>query len=375
MARERANTASYSACPHGDIACKSACGMGAAAVRGLQNPLTMLLPLDSVRCGWLLAAGLLGLALVPAASRSSAATAVSVIDLPVSSPNEQVTRTVATETAPASTELLFALDVDGDEYLQLGDDLPERYGTLRLIKEDGEYDAIADVAARDLPAEQRAWLGRAMRVDGRCTAHVSGFAVIARVATDSEGTWTAERTFEQGARFLALRLDGCSGEYAREAALPDPLLPVKVDDAALAARARAALLASEPALDAQREWSHSGARGDWRDNRSSEITADVYRHPTTGALWVAVHAHVGHGCGDPGVNVWGLYRVEADGRLAPRVVRTLETLETIDQLIDVDGDGTWELLGKPWLELDRVFTHDDGEEIERLSLPYDGCPC
>ncbi len=119
----------------------------------------------------------------------------------------------------------------------------------------------------------------------------------------------------------------------------------------------------------------AGGTGTWWDAENAQLTTKIVKHPTTGVTWVSIHGHMDHGCGDPSANVWGLFRVEADGSLASVQLRKLDDLESIDQLIDIDGDGELELIGKPWLGLDTVVMRASGEELARLTLPLFGCPC
>jgi hypothetical protein len=81
------------------------------------------------------------------------------------------------------------------------------------------------------------------------------------------------------------------------------------------------------------------------------------------------------GCGDAAVNVWGLYRVEHDGSLTAVQLHKLDDLWSISKLIDVDNDGEPELIGSDWLGLDTIVIRGSGDELERLSLAFFGCPC
>ncbi len=278
-------------------------------------------------------------------------------------------------------QLLFALRVDGAEYVRLADDELPAHAPPRLVEQAGVAIAIADVQPRDLPAGERAWLGRAVRVDARCTAAVTGFAVIARLAGEPRYageqalTWTATSVLAHGQLVLAARLDRCDGTYARDASLADPIEPVAIDDPVLALRARLVTLASEPARAAQREWEAAGRSGAWFAADAAAITTEVFRHPATGTRWVSVHAALAHDCADPSANVWGLFRVSRDGALVPEQLRALSSIETIERLIDVDRDGRWEVLGRPWLELDRVLETASGDELDRLGVPLFGCSC
>lgn len=288
----------------------------------------------------------------------------------------------------AAFELVF--EAHGATYMRLADlergHLP-RHGRLQLEDENQDpTQVVATVAGADVPAAYRAWQGRAVVVHGtdgsRCTAHVTGFAIVSRLTGDPDYAgldathWTAASVLDQGATVLAARLDRCTGSYARDAALPPIVVPVAIAAPELAARATAALLASPAAAATQKAWAGEyGQPGSWTADPELAITSQVLRHPGTGVVWVSVHARREHGCGEPDSNVWGLFRVARDGSLVPAVLRQLGELDTIDQLLDVDGDGQLEVLGKPWLGLDRVLERADGHVLQTLSLPFYGCPC
>ena len=50
-------------------------------------------------------------------------------------------------------------------------------------------------------------------------------------------------------------------------------------------------------------------------------------------------------------------------------------LTSIDQLIDIDGDGTFEVLGRPWPGGATYLVDASGEAIAQLDLPFYGCSC
>ncbi|HMG54022.1 MAG TPA: hypothetical protein VK601_11075, partial [Kofleriaceae bacterium] len=211
-----------------------------------------------------------------------------------------------------------------------------------------------------------------------CLATVTGFAVVSRLVGDpgyaGVAKWTAAGVLGSGHAVLAARLDRCVGSFARDAAQPAFAVPLHHHDAALETAARDALLASSVARDVQLAWNAEAASaGRWTDRAAT--TSEVLVHPRTGAAFVSVHALVEHGCGDPQANVWGLFRVQLDGSLAPVQLRALGDIETIDALLDVDGDGQLDILGRPWLGLDRVLARPDGTVVDQLALPLFGCPC
>jgi hypothetical protein len=300
-----------------------------------------------------------------------------------------------------SDELLFVFEAGGATYAKLADvndELAIPHGTPRHVFDEESYvhAAIATVASDAVPGAYRAWHGRSVIVDGGCTTTVTGFAVIGRLVGDpgyagiewdeaadaepgsaEDSLWTAAQVMTHGQPVLAARLAGCNGTFARAAVLPPPVTLEVLDTAAhaeLAQTARAALLASPPAREAQREWTDAYMeQGSWHEQ--AHVTAQVMRHPITGVTWVAARARLEGGCGAPDVNLWGLYRVGDAGELAPVSVRALDEMTEIDAVLDVDGDGTLELLGRGWLRLDRVLAGADGTVRDRLGTQFYGCGC
>ena len=247
--------------------------------------------------------------------------------------------------------------------------------------DDWQTASIAVVAERDVPLANRRWIGKTVVVDGTCYAKVTGFAVVARLTGDPGyapreiRAWTAANVLELGAPVLAAKLDGCKqGTFARDAALSPIVVPKVIEDAALANRARAKLLASSAAKAAQHEWLRDGRDGTWHDDESATVRTLIVRHPTTDVTWVSVHARIEEGCGAPDINIWGLYRVDGD-QLVTAQQRDLGELYSVDRLIDLEGDGELEFIGAPWVPTDTVVSRASGDEVTRLQLPFFGCPC
>jgi hypothetical protein len=354
------------------------------------------------------AGGALGTAAVVAALVSSAASSPQVAAAAPAPPAAPASMAlpaapeVLPEPAPPpapevhSSQLMFVFQAGGATYMKLadlrmldeeGEALPiPRHGKLRLSKDHYIDAAIATVPDPAVPAMHLVWKDRKVKVDNGCEASVVGFAVVSRLVGDpayadpgySEGDqWTATGVMKAGHTVLAARLDRCTGTFARDATLPDVVVPTPQHDAALEAEARAQLIASAPARDTQREWDEQqtatgGEAGPW--HKDATIATQVLRDPRTGVTFVSAHGHVSAGCGAPHANLWGLFRVE--GRtLVPVQLRQLGNVESIDALIDVDGDGELEILGKDWLGYDMLLTHAGGEPIDQLSVPFLGCPC
>ncbi|MEO8700747.1 MAG: hypothetical protein ABI867_11920 [Kofleriaceae bacterium] len=287
--------------------------------------------------------------------------------------------------ATTSDQLVFVFRAGGATYVRLADlddDTLPKHGKLTL-HDDNEagISSVASVATADVPAAYRDYLGKHLVVDSACKTTVVGFAVVSRLIGDpgyagvEAKDWNAALVLKSGAKVLAARVDNvsCKGVYARDAAL-SPVVTLKaIDDDQLADAARSALLASDVAAETQRAWIAERGEGQWSDHATPGVR--VLRHPTTGVTWVIVHANYSEGCGGPTANVYGLFRANRDGSLETVSVRALEDLHSIETVLDVDGDGQLELLGRPWLGLDLVRANAEGAAVDRLTLPLFGCPC
>jgi hypothetical protein len=333
-----------------------------------------------------------GIALVASSTAPVAALEPEVaIEAPASSIDAPREAAAASEAAaPAADEIQLVFRAGGASYMRLADlsrdeeglrEAPP-HGAPRHVQEEGVEIAIAAVLGADVPLRHRAWAGKQVVVDGTCRATVTGFAVVSRLWGDTayagieKPRWDAASVMHSGAQVLAARLDRCSGVFARDAALAPVVILEPIQSERLAATARSALIASTAGAEAKRSWDElkpEGLEGAWWEH--AQIDARVVRHPGTGATLVAVHAHADHGCGGPDLRAWGLYRVAADGTLSPvHETRDLE-LHSIERIIDVEGDGAIELIGRTWLGDDVVLADEGGGERDRLDMQFYGCPC
>jgi hypothetical protein len=345
----------------------------------------VLTALAAIGCGAL--GAVLGYAARPAATHDfDEFVPVTVLAVQEPARIEPMTLPAASPQVLRSTELSLVFSAAGTTYVKLTDigedaEVMPKFGRAKLVDDDGVTTAFAMVEARDVPKAYRRWAGREVIVDGSCRANVTGFAVVSRLTGDTgyagidDDKWTAKNVLEHGSVVLAAKLDGCKGTFARGAELPPVIIPREIEDAELAAKARAALIASGPAQQTQRDYLEFDTAKPWYDSDYVSFATRIVRHPTTGVTWVSVHGSMDHGCGGPDVNVWGLYRVEADGTLAAAQLRHLGDLHSIEKLIDIDNDGELELIGHPWLGLDTVLVRGSGEELDRLPLAFFGCPC
>lgn len=332
----------------------------------------------------LIAAGCTTLGALAALGSASRDTRVSIVRVPELKVVETLVERAVEAPPPNSREVHLVVNAGGASYMQLveigeaAEPMP-RHGALTFHDDDGVKSAVATVAARDLSTSYRAWLGREVTVDGACKAKVTGFAVIARLTGSpefaGEDGWTKKTVFAAGSKLIAAQLDGCTGTLARDSALSPIVYPAVLDDdasAALARQAKAALLATQAARDIQTAW-QADRTGAW--TKDANVTTQVVRHPTTNATWISVNVSQDFSCGDPNANLWGLYRVAPDGSLVETQVRALENGTAVEQLVDLDGDGELELLGRTWLDFERTLTSASGAPLQQLALPFFGCAC
>ena len=308
------------------------------------------------------------LALVPAHEQRTAR-----VELPAPEVPEMSYALGAQVTPTPMRQLMLVFSVAGTSYVKLGTELP-RHGKPRLVEDDGLHVALAAVADQDVPAVHRHWLHHKMRVDNTCEANVIGFAIVARVAGDDDAPWTARSVLGHGGAMLAAKLDGCTGTFARDAALPDVTILHGADaPARLRARARQLVIASAASRDVQRTWLENyGERGRWYDAPETTFTTRLLHNPSSGRTWISVHAYNEEACGDPGANLWGLFRVRDDGTLETEQLHAIELTE-LSYIVDPDDRGELQLIGPSWLATSIVRA--SGDALESLVIQFFGCAC
>jgi hypothetical protein len=263
-----------------------------------------------------------------------------------------------------------------------------KHGPIWHTTEDYVEVATAPIEIDDVPLAHRDRLGDKIIVDGSCVAYITGFHVVARLTgspgyagDDVNGAWSATSVMRYGAPMIAAKLDTCPGTLARDATLPEaaPAKAHKDDDAKLVAQAKRMLLRSKDAHATTKEWNsyYENAAEEWTKgwarHPSTEWKTMTFTHPVTHETWISIHANQLEGCGSPHVNVWGLYRVEKDGTLTSFDAK-LGDIQRIDTLVDLDGDGVVEVVGKAWLG-DLLVNDVHGTTLEKLELPFYGCAC
>lgn len=265
-----------------------------------------------------------------------------------------------------SSELTLVFKVGKQSYVKLGSAEGVKHGRAKHVKAEGIDAAIAPVD------NTHAWLGRDVIIDGTCKAKVTELAIVARLEGWDE-KYTAKQVMEDGVPVLAGKLDGCDGKYARPAELPPVVVPLEIDNPELGEQAKALVLASRAADEVSDEWQRDYDHSNWQEQAGWDIR--VFKHPLTGATWVSAHAWNEPGCGSPEINLWGLFRVREDGTLVARQLRKLGDMMRIDQLIDIEGDGEFEVLGRSWLSVEQRLSRESGATIDEMPLSFIGCSC
>jgi hypothetical protein len=275
-------------------------------------------------------------------------------------------------------------DVDDEDARPARAPLP-RHAPPAVVRVDGlPVAAVAAVEASDLPADISAWQGREVLVDSTCRAHVTGFALVARVYAEDLAYQEAEQKMsaaelartifdDMGHLVLAARLDGCKGSYAQPAEAPVAIRARVLDAHPARAAAVARLRQSKVARAAQKTWRENDYEGAWWSE--AEVRTQIVQHPRTGEVFVSVHAMADVECGGLEINVWGLYREGADGKLVPLVERTLDNISALETFVDIDGDGRFEILAPSLWGSDTFLLDAGGNRRAMLHVPFYGCEC
>lgn len=261
-------------------------------------------------------------------------------------------------------------------------------GPARLEKADDYIDVVvSSLEAGAIEPDLAAWQGREVVVAAEpgtsCTTTVTGFALVGVLRGDLDYMASPDELakkdipefyLDQTTPHVAAILGDCTGRYARLASLPAAIEPVEITDDGFGAAARSALFRSEQARAAQDSYDEIHADGVFHEDQWGEISTRVVRNPETGATFAIVHVVIDYGCGGANINLLGVYRKAAGGEPVAVSVRDLDEVTGIDRLIDVDGDGSFELIGDTWLD-GPVLLDSSGETQLALPVPFFGCPC
>ncbi len=341
-----------------------------------------------------------------------------VIDLLAAEPSlgtEPAAITMPDDPTPTAAPVHLVFTAGGATYMALtdlrsrstGDEgltLPTHGVPALVTTTDGDPEAaVARVRDTAVTEAMRGWRGRTVQVIGAdggagCLATVGDYAIVSRLIGDpsyvgeDSSEWTAALMFDTGHRVLAVRLDlpqaagleptatcvsGVRGIVARDAVLPamQPLAATALESTTdpLVGLARAALIASPAGSATAAAWAEQEGTGAWSTDEGTHFRVWVVPHRNQ--EFVVVHARSNFACGWPSVNALGIYRHVDGHRLVPVTETLLEELSEIDGFADLDRDGKPELLGRGDLGLDAVVAGANGEILQKLPLPFFGCPC
>ena len=285
----------------------------------------------------------------------------------------------------------FVIALGSELYLAL----PEERGAVLAAegpvrRETGAADKTLYVTSRATRAGTLpAWTGAKLRLDTGCVATVAELRVLSRVVPHfgtselwEKGTEDppspplppqriAEEAFALGTPLTAARLSGCSaGVLAVPESAPPPIAAEVVSDPALAARARSAF-AALPSVKAQQREFLKDNKGQWWDGT---LRIDVRRHPQSGQVLISALAHNGSGaCEELGPGTWAVFELD-DNQL--RRVRESAATGTLEQALDVDGDGKLELITHGDYGTERELWQPQAESPAALLVyDYQDCPC
>lgn len=273
---------------------------------------------------------------------------------PSDEPEEEEIRGLASHD---TDEFAMVFEVDGALYMRLSEaDATPAPDSAQVTETDGMASVVVPLALDEVSDEHRRWAGRTVLVNGECSTRVVGFAEVSRVtgeagdpfAYDEHGNppeptaWTVELVRESNVT-LAAKLDaGCwGGSWARAATEAPAAVAEIVAEPELEATALADLMAKTDHDETQVGWTEMGGEGDWRDH--VDVTSVTWQHPLTDEKWVFAQAALGGSCGEPSVSLMAAYRVREDGSVH-RAADLNFAHSTIDQIVDLDGDGQPELV-------------------------------
>lgn len=256
-----------------------------------------------------------------------------------------------------------------------------------LGEEDFPDGALLPAAGKELPPSVSAWIGQSLRVENECEVTVNEVVELALLTGTPdyvdgpvEGadahTKMLTYAFDYGTHYFATELRSCKvGQWARLATLPVayPAVDAGPPPAKLLAAAKKDLTSTAPARAAQERWESNGNAGKWHRTADSEIEVRYVTHPRTGEHWLVLHALVDYSCGGSEINLIGIYRREGE-QMVRYHVGEAESLVYLSELIDVDGDGLFEILGNAYLSGPALAT-DRGVISREVVTPFYGCPC
>jgi len=342
---------------------------------------------------------LLGVGFGLAGAVGGATIASKVTGVPASAPGLDIA--ISSEPIAPSDRVGFVISTKQGNWFVLPVDATKlaehRVRRGHLENNDGIQQVIEPLSARDVTPALRAWRDVKVSVQGGCVDTLRDFALITQLSGDAgliedtdtvtldelgQQKWNVKAVQAQGTAYVAAKLEHCSGTYAR-AASAMPLVaftPVEPDsDVAIAEKT---LLASAVAKEVRAAFAHDQTMAVdstqlnieklWKE--AAQIHSIEMTDPRTHDNWIAVHVSSELSCGGPDINFFGLYRVAGDGIITMSEMKS-DNLSALDALVDLDGDGVPELLGRGWLEPTHAFYSAELETLATYDIPFIGCPC
>jgi hypothetical protein len=291
----------------------------------------------------------------------------------------------------------FVLPLKRGLYVVLDSTSAEGSGPIRL-EEVPDQDAQVWTTSRALSGKEltpalRALRGQRLRLDSGCSGELGEPVILARVDPhfSDEQAWNntfedqpqgalslqqqAEAAFALGGHLIAAPLTGCAeGSYAQRESTAAPSAGEKLEDEALARRARAAFAKLPEVLEHQAGYT-SGverAQGSWW---ASSLAVEIYRHPRSGQILVSAHAAAwGDECADFSAQEWAFFELRGKA-LVP--LRTIPLTANLESVLDINGDGRLELVvGASGFGTERELVSPDKDGPgATLGFLYQDCPC
>jgi hypothetical protein len=187
--------------------------------------------------------------------------------------------------------------------------------------------------------------------------------------------WTIDDVRQHGV-MLAAKLDNCDGTWARASEYPAAAVAHETEEPALEQAAIDDVLATYgDDDDVDHWWKESGGEGDWRTSDSVAREAHTYVHPLTNEKWVVASVYREGGCGEFGVSRMAVFHVSDGGKLR-RVADLGHAGQTIQDVVDLDGDGQPEILFGDGSE-DTSLVDLKDQTADSISVDYVsyGCGC
>ena len=242
----------------------------------------------------------------------------------------------------------------------------------------GTYDQLPETVA--------GWLGRTLTIDNNCQVEVHDIVELSLLTGSPDyapgtGDDASERamldyTIDHGSRYYAAEIETCpGGQWARLSSLPlaHPAVDAGKAPAKLAAQAKRDFLRTKASKDAQKRWSDTGYKGSWSQSDEGSIEVRYVIHPKTGERWLLLQAFADYSCGGSEINIIGVYKQDGD-KVLRHHVGDAGALITASSLVDVDGDGLFEILGHAYLS-GPALANDRGKITRTVDIPFFGCPC